>query len=171
VWETQARLAEGQSRARDTAMTRPRSTLGGRHSHDSLEANLGRDMQLVTTHLRPTPSGRCRRSHDSPEAKPRWGRSPDSSRLARGWETQSRLVTTHRRVGETVMTRSRPSQHRRHNHDSPEVRRHSHHSLEANPGWETQLPLARGHPQAGDAVTTCPSPKEVRVLRDNPSIV
>jgi hypothetical protein len=36
------RLARSQPRAGDSVTTRPRPTPGGRRSHDSLEANLGR---------------------------------------------------------------------------------------------------------------------------------
>jgi hypothetical protein len=83
--ETQSRLVRGQPRAGDIVTTRPRvgdmlmtrpmPTLGRRCSHDSLEANLGREM--VTTRLRPTPDRTC--SHDSVKAN-------------FGWETQSQLT-------------------------------------------------------------------------------
>jgi hypothetical protein len=73
-------------------------------SHDSIEANLGLETQ---------------------------------SRLARGypgWETQSRLVQSHRWA------------------------RRTHDSLETNFGRETQSRLERGQPRAGDAIMTHPRP-------------
>jgi hypothetical protein len=44
-WETQSRLAHGKSRAREVVMTFSRPSSGGRHSHDSLKTNPGREMQ------------------------------------------------------------------------------------------------------------------------------
>jgi hypothetical protein len=67
-----------QPRVGDTVTTCSRPTLGGRRSHNSSEANLGREIQsrlargqpwagdAVTTRPRPTSDGRS--SHDSPEA-------------------------------------------------------------------------------------------------------
>jgi hypothetical protein len=43
--ETQSCLSHGQPRAGDAVTTRPRPTPGGRCSHDSPEANLGRETQ------------------------------------------------------------------------------------------------------------------------------
>jgi hypothetical protein len=48
-WETQSQLAQGQPRAKDTVMTRPRPTSGERGSHDSLEAKPRREMQSRLT--------------------------------------------------------------------------------------------------------------------------
>jgi hypothetical protein len=59
----------------------------------------------VTTHPRPSLGGR--RSHDSPEANPRW-------------ETQSRLTRGQPRVGDAITTSPRPTLDERHSHDSPE---------------------------------------------------
>jgi hypothetical protein len=87
--DKQTRLARGQPRAvlavttrprqpraRKPLRIRPRATLGGRGSHDSLEAIL-EGGEAVTTRPRPYSGGRG--SHDSPEATLRQ-------------ETQSRLV-------------------------------------------------------------------------------
>jgi hypothetical protein len=41
--ETQSRLARGRPWAGDTSTTPPRPTLGGKHSHDSPEADLGHE--------------------------------------------------------------------------------------------------------------------------------
>jgi hypothetical protein len=72
-------------------MIRPRETLGGRGSHDSLEAIL-----------------RGRGSHDSPKA-------------ILGRERQSRLARGHPQAGDTNMTHPRPSLSGTGSHDSPEA--------------------------------------------------
>jgi hypothetical protein len=83
--DKQTRLARGQPhvvlavmtrlrqpRAGKAVMIRPRATLGGRGSHDSLEAILGGE--AVTTRPRPPSDGR--HNHDSSEAKPERDRQP-----------------------------------------------------------------------------------------------
>jgi hypothetical protein len=85
----------------DAVTTRPRSTVGGRGTHDSLEANPGTG-NTVTSRLRQTSGGR--RSHDSPEANPGGTRSHDSPEAILGWETRPRLAQCHPRMGDTVTT-------------------------------------------------------------------
>jgi hypothetical protein len=90
--ETQLRVARGQPRGGDAVTARPRPTPGGRRTHGSFEATLGRE-NTVTAHPRPTLGGRC--SHGLLEANPRR-------------ETHSRLARGHPRAGE-------------HSHGSPEA--------------------------------------------------
>jgi hypothetical protein len=71
----QSRLARGQPRAGDTVTARPRPTPGGRGSHESLEANLGRE-----THSRLA------------RGQPRVGDGHDLSETNLGREMQSRLA-------------------------------------------------------------------------------
>jgi hypothetical protein len=127
--------------------------LGGRHSHDSLEANPsdsykvipGRETQsrlargqpqagdVITTRPRPNSGGGG--IHDSPEAN-------------LGWETQSRLARGQFWAGDTVTARWRPTLDKQCISASPEANpgRHSHDSPEAIPGRETQSRLDRGNP-------------------------
>jgi hypothetical protein len=118
--ERQSRLARGHTWVRDTVMTRSRPTPGGRHSHDSPEANHGRETQSRLIRGQP--------------------RAGDLATFARGQP----------RAGDTVMTRLRPTSDRRRNHIRPRptpsgIR--SHDSFEANLGWETQSRLVRGQPR------------------------
>jgi hypothetical protein len=103
-------------------MTHPRPTLGGRRSHDTPEANLGRVTQSwlarrqhwtsSTFFPRPRPIPGERRSHDSPEAIPR---REKQSRLTRGQPWAGDTVTTRSRL--TLPTHIRSSPGERHNHD------------------------------------------------------
>jgi hypothetical protein len=122
-------------------MTRLRPSSSRTGSHDSPEANLGRETQSRL--LRPSP-GR-RRSHDSPDT-------------IHGWDKQSRLAQGHPRAGDAVTTCSRPTSCGRGSHDSPEASggTGSHDLPKAIPGRETQSRLARGQPRAREAVTTRP---------------
>jgi hypothetical protein len=117
------------TRAGDAIMTRLRPTSGGRCSHDSPEANPGRETQsrlvrgqprvgeAVMNRSRPTSDGR--RIHGSPEANPEW---------------------------EMVTTCPRPISGGRCSHASPK----------ANPGREMLSRLARGQPRAGNQCATHP---------------
>jgi hypothetical protein len=149
-------------------MTLPRPTSSGRQSHDSPEANLGREMQsrlvrghplvevIVTTHLSPTSD----KLHISNSPEGISGDAPKSAQLHKApGKRRSHESPEATPGGDAVTTRSRPTMDGGHNHNTPE----------ANPGRETQSRLARGQPRAGDAVTTRPRPTpEGRPSQDSP---
>jgi hypothetical protein len=83
----------------------PRATLGGRGSHDSLEAILGGEAVMT----RPRPPSGGRHNHDSSEAKPERDRQP-------------RIAWGHSRARQAVTTRPRPTPKGRRSHDSIEAK-------------------------------------------------
>jgi hypothetical protein len=135
----------------DAVTTRLRPTTGGRHSHDSPEANPRRERQsqlargqprtgdAVTTHPRTTSGGRC--SHDSPE----------TSRSNGSHETNfGRKTVTARSRPPIVTTRPRPTSSGRCSRGLPETSR-SHDSPEGassdnpvTPRLAAHFQLARG---------------------------
>jgi hypothetical protein len=165
-------------------MTRPRPTLGGRHSHDSPEAKPGRERQsqLTRGHLRagdivmtlPRSYHNTRRSHHLLEANLRGDvvtalQKPipcrrhchDSPEANLGLEKQSRFARGKPMSGDIVTTRSRPTSGGRHSHDSLEPSlggMHKHDTPEAIPGWETESRLARDHARVEEAAMTRPRP-------------
>jgi hypothetical protein len=151
--EMHSRLARGHPWMGDATMTRLRLTSGGRRSHDSPEATIGRETQ---SHLargqprageavmtRPRLASGERRSHGSPEANPEQA-------------THFRLARMHlRRCSGRCPT---PPTNSVDQLCKAPGARGSHDSPEATPGRETQSRLARGQPRVGDIVTTRPRP-------------
>jgi hypothetical protein len=133
--------------------THPRPTPGGRHNHNSLEANLGRERQsrLVwgqprardTSTPRTWPTSSERRSHGYTEANPR-REAPEANP----------------RAGDTITARPRLTLGGRQSWLARPTLggRRSHASTEANPWGETQSRLVWGQPWMGDAVTARPRP-------------
>jgi hypothetical protein len=79
---------------------------------------------IVTTPLRPTPGGR--RSHDSSEANPGRESHHDSPEANPGWEMhleRKDTVLTRLRAGDTVTTPLRPTPGGRRSHDSSRLAR------------------------------------------------
>jgi hypothetical protein len=116
-----------------TVMTCPRTLLGRRHRHESLEAMPRWDKQprLSRGHPRAGHADTTRPrtilcgtgSNDSPEATSGGKGSNDSPEGNPGWERQSRFTRGHPRGGgEAVTTRPRPPSGGRHNHDSSEAK-------------------------------------------------